>query len=133
MYNPQTHYRARFSVERTELSGSDHVFRALLSYFGSWLKFHAAVFENKDQIFRTWFYQGGRLPVGTGALIEVKTENYDQATRSPEYWVMRFEHQDSQYRHRTWRTDMALHIRDQNNADFSVTVTRYLRDNYMAE
>jgi hypothetical protein len=134
MYNPQTHYRAMFSIEKAPSSSEPHAFQILVGHIGRWLRTHEYFKESGDQIFKPWLFQGDRKLSGkSGAWVEVRTLNYSLDTRSPEAWVMRFEHYDRDYKQRKWRTDISVTCRDEIHAQLSVKVTRFLNANYLGE
>jgi hypothetical protein len=134
MYNPQTHYRALFSVEKKNQLDEHDIFKRLVSHMGGWLKTHEFFRELGAHIFKRELYVGGKKVFGNkNACFEVKTNNYNEELRIPSAWVMRMEHFDNNYRQRKWRIDVAMSNIRPEYCELSVTVTRFLRDDYMGE
>lgn len=134
MYNPQVHYRALFSIEKAPTSKFDHIFKVLVFHIGKWLQGHSVTRNEHKNILKPWFYHGGRLLIRNDeSWIEVQTDEYDTDSRTAPHWVMRFEHSDSTYKQRKWRTDISLHSYNSVQADFSITVTWFLERDYLGE
>ncbi|MFN3664861.1 MAG: hypothetical protein ACK4S0_01805 [Sediminibacterium sp.] len=134
MYNPQVHYRTLFSIKKSSVSDFNHVFQAVVIHTRKWLKFHSRTKHLSDEISKSWLFHGSQNALRDGDLwISVRTDGYDNETKAADYWVMRFEHTDSKYKMRKWRTDISLHCLDTENAEFSITVTWFLAKNYFGE
>lgn len=134
MYNPQVHYRTLFSIKKSPVSDFNHVFQAVVIHARKWLKFHSRTKHLSAQISKSWIFHGSPNPLRDNDLsISVRTDEYNTETKAADYWVMRFEHTDSAFKMRKWRTDISLHCLDTENAEFSITVTWFLAKNYFGE
>lgn len=133
MYNPHIHYRSSFRIEKAGLISKESVFQIVVGKLGNWLKTHPQLLDVSQDIFKSWLYTGGNAYSRGGAVIEVQTDSYNTERRWAGKWVLRLEHADTEHRQRRWRTDIALTCESEESAVFSVTVTRYLRPDYLGE
>lgn len=133
MYNPHIHYRSSFRIEKAGLIARESIFQIVVGKLGNWLKKHPQLLDVSQDIFKSWLYTGGNAYSRRGAVIEVQTDAYNTERRWAQKWVLRLEHADTEHRQRLWRTDIALTCESEESAILSVTVTRYLRPEYLGE
>ena len=86
----------------------------------------------RESIFHGWFFNGGEIRE-RGVWIITDRENGHGDESRPEYWALRFEHPDDTYGFRRWRTDIGVHAQADGRFHMAVTVSHYLRDEFVGQ
>ncbi len=86
----------------------------------------------KEAIFHRCFFTGREIRE-CGVWIKTDQDIGHQDTSRSEYWVMRFGHSGDNYSYRRWRMDIGVHARDDKRFHMAVTVSHYLRGDFVGE
>ena len=125
------HYRSKFQLQPATEQAD---WTQLIKGIRHWLSRNRNVPTSikKEGIFHRWFFTGGRINE-RGILIITDQESGKGDESRPEYWALRFEHPDDHYGYRRWRTDIGVHAREDGRFHMAVTVSHYLRDDFIGE
>jgi len=78
-----------------------------------------------------WFRAGGSWRHGAVTLHVVRGE--ELVGDAPRHWSVRFEHPDSRYSHRWWRTDIGLTALDDGRCRVAFSTVHWLKPGYVGE
>mgnify|MGYP001229763407 CR=1 FL=1 len=125
------HYRCSFFISP---KGSDFDWAYIIRLIRKWiLKSKNAKFSSKD-LSRGWFFSGGNLKGDdeNRSNIQIAVEEGSGDLHHPEFWAMRFEHQDSSFKFRRWYTDIGITSQGDNYL-FSLMVSHQLSPGYFGD
>ena len=125
------HYRSKFQLQPIS---EDANWSQLIKRIRYWLSRNRniPVPVKKESIFHGWFFTGGQIKERGVWIITDRAIGHGHENR-PEYWALRFEHPDDEYSYRRWRTDLGVHVQSDGRFHVAITVSHYLRDEFIGQ
>ncbi len=125
------HYRSKFQLQPISEEAN---WSQLIKGIRHWLSRNRNIPTpiKNESIFHGWFFTGGEIKDRSVWITTDREFGHGDESR-PEYWALRFEHPDDTYSYRRWRTDIGIHARKDGRFHMAVTVSHYLRDEFVGE
>lgn len=134
MQNINVHYRTKVDLIKSPIARKDSIFQIVVFHIGNWLKEHLKGLPEEKFVFKKWLYTGGRLSNNKyGIEAEVQIIPLSSTVDYPECWVLKFEHRDSSFPARIWRTEFGLKVADKNKCQIAITLSWYIKPDYIGE
>lgn len=122
------HYKCCFTII-PENSYFD--WASLIKIVRSWISRNRNARFDRTQLSKAWFFKDGELRGDDAfkSFLKVVTEIGDGERGKPEFWALRFEHQDTKFKHRRWYTDIGI-TTIEKGFSFSLVLSHELASGY---